>query len=168
MSDSDPAPESDGESATHGNGDSRSPGDDPATPIDQRDTTRSAAPFLIAAAIAMIALIAVVVLAITRPAENNLTDSDRVAVAARNFATARSDSDAARRKTTECATFDEKKSPLGPDSVGKKYDIAGVDAVKIEGDHATAAVTSQIDGRKSVANWNFTREKGVWLVCGNA
>ena len=60
------------------------------------------------------------------------------------------------------------ESPLGPDSVGKKYDLAGVDAVKVAGDRATASVTSQIDGRKSVANWNFVREKGTWLVCGNA
>ena len=151
MSDSDPA----------------TPRDDSATPIDQRDTTRSAAPFLIAAAIAVIALVGVLVLAIARPAENNVTDPDRVAVAARNFATARSDSDADRRRTTECANFDEQKSPLGPDSVGRKYDIAAVDAVKIDTDHATASVTSQIDGRTSVANWNFTRDKGVWLVCGN-
>ena len=88
-------------------------------------------------------------------------------MAARNFATARSDSDVDRRKITECANFDEKKSPLGPDSAGKKYDLAGVDAVKIDGDHATASVTSRIDGRTSVANWNFTHEKGAWLVCGN-
>ncbi|AHH21986.1 hypothetical protein NONO_c72290 [Nocardia nova SH22a] len=147
--------------------DPETPRDDAATPIDQRETTRSAMPFLIAAVIAAVALIGVVVLALARPAENNVTDTDRVAVAARNFATARSDSDADRRKTTECANFDEKKSPLGPDSVGKKYDLAGVEAVKIEGDHATASVTSQIDGRKSVANWNFVREKGTWLVCGN-
>ncbi|MFF0498947.1 hypothetical protein ACFYU5_21255 [Nocardia aobensis] len=155
MSDSDPA----------GRSDPR--GDDPATSIDQRDTTRSATPFLIAAAIAVLAVLAVVILGVTRPAENNLTEPDRVAIAARNFATARSDSDADRRKTTECAGFDEKKSPLGAGSVGKKVEIAGVDAVHIDGDHATASVTSQIDGHKTAANWNFGRENGTWLVCGN-
>ncbi|MGW5518550.1 Rv0361 family membrane protein [Nocardia africana] len=140
---------------------------DPATSIDQRDTTRSAKPFLIAAAIAVLAVLTVVILGVTRPAENNLTDPDRVAIAARNFATARSDSDAERRKTTECAGFDEKKSPLGADSAGKKAEIAGVDAVHIDGDHATASVTSRIDGREAAANWNFSRENGTWLVCGN-
>lgn len=140
---------------------------DPATSIDQRDTTRSAKPFLIAAAIAVLAVLAVVILGITRPAENNLTDPDRVAIAARNFATARSDSDADRRKTTECTGFDEKKSPLGADSAGKKVEIAGVDAVHIDGDRATASVTSRIDGRETAANWNFSRENGTWLVCVN-
>lgn len=140
---------------------------DPATSIDQRDTTRSAKPFLIAAAIAVLAVLAVVILGITRPAENNLTDPDRVAIAARNFATARSDSDADRRKTTECTGFDEKKSPLGADSAGKKVEIAGVDAVHIDGDRATASVTSRIDGRQSAVNWNFSRENGTWLVCVN-
>lgn len=140
---------------------------DPATSIDQRDTTRSAKPFLIAAAIAVIAVLAVVILGVTRPAENNLTEPDRIAIAARNFATARSDSDAARRKTTECGNFDDKRSPLGPDSVGRKVEIAGVDAVHVDGDRATASVTSQADGRKTAANWNFRRENGTWLVCDN-
>lgn len=150
MSDSDPA----------------TPSDDPATPIDQRESVRSAKPIVIAAIIAVVALAVVLVVGITQPAESNVTDADRIATAARNFATARSDSDAERRATTECEGFDEQKSPLGADALGKEVDIAGVDAVHVDGDHATASVTSQIEGHSTVADWHLTRENGRWLVCG--
>ena len=149
MSDSDPA----------------TPGDDPAIPIDQREAPRSAKPFLIAVVIAVIAIVAVVVLALTRPAASNVTAADRIAVAAQSFAAARSDSDPERRASTECAAFDEQKSPLGPEALGKKVEIAGVDAVEVHGERATASVTSNIDGHGTVANWTLTQENGRWTVC---
>ncbi|MFF0493831.1 hypothetical protein ACFYTQ_32830 [Nocardia sp. NPDC004068] len=135
------------------------------TPIDQRETTRSPVPFIAAAVLAVLVIVGIVLLAVLRPAENNVTDSDRVAIAARNFATAQADSDAKRRATTACAEFDAAKSPLGPDAVGKHVEIAGVRDTVIDGDRARATVTSRVDGRERTATWNLVRAGDHWLVC---
>ncbi|MGY2061393.1 hypothetical protein ACW9HQ_41525, partial [Nocardia gipuzkoensis] len=90
---------------------------DEPTPIDQREPVRSLAPFIAAAVVALLLIGGVVLLGVLRPAENNVTESDRLAVAIRNFATAQADSNADRRATTVCAGFDPAKSPLGPDAV---------------------------------------------------
>ncbi|MBB5914170.1 hypothetical protein BJY24_003037 [Nocardia transvalensis] len=138
--------------------------DDP-TPIDQRDTSRSPVPFLAAAVVAVLVVGGIVALAVARPVENNVTDSDRIAIAARNFATAQEDSDAARRATTACAGFDAGRSPLGPDAVGKKVEIVRVTDAVPEGDHARATVTSRIDGHETTSTWNLARGDEGWLVC---
>ncbi|GAB2701588.1 Rv0361 family membrane protein [Nocardia thraciensis] len=137
-----------------------------APAIDQRETTRSVIPFVAAAVVAVLVIGGIVGLALARPVENNVTDSDRIAVAVRNFATAQADSDAARRATTTCPGFDERRSPLGPDALGKQVEIAKVADTGIDGDRATAAVTSAIDGRESTSTWNLARIDGAWLVCG--
>ncbi|WP_280262657.1 hypothetical protein [Nocardia wallacei] len=137
-----------------------------ASAIDQRETTRSVIPFVAAAVVAVLVIAAIVALAVARPAEKNVTDSDRIAVAVRNFATAQADSDAARRATTACPGFDERHSPLGPEALGKQVEIGKVADTRIDGDRATAAVTSTIDGRESTATWNLARTDGTWLVCG--
>ncbi|MBF6175435.1 Rv0361 family membrane protein [Nocardia blacklockiae] len=138
--------------------------DDP-TPIDQREGTRSPVPFLAAAVVAVLVLAGVVALALSRPVEKNVTDSDRVAIAVRDFATAQADSDAARRATTACAGFDAARSPLGPDAVGRTVEIVKITDTVVEGDRARAAVTSRIDGRETTSTWTLTRGDGAWLVC---
>ncbi|MFJ1459435.1 hypothetical protein [Nocardia sp. N2S4-5] len=138
---------------------------DEPTPIDQRDSIKSPVPFLAAAVVAVLVLAGIVALALTRPAEKNLTDADRVAIAARDFATAQADSNADRRATTACRGFDAARSPLGPDAVGKEVEIVKVADTAVEGDHARAAVTSRIDGRETTSTWSLTRADGTWLVC---
>ncbi|ATL71080.1 Rv0361 family membrane protein [Nocardia terpenica] len=141
-------------------------GPTPATPIDQREATRSALPFLIAAVIAVLVVIAVIAMALLRPAENNVTQADRIAAAVKNFAAAQAESDPARRASAACAGFDPAKSPLGPGAAGKKVDITGLTDPAIDGDRAKATVTSEVDGRKTTATWNLTRADGkTWLVC---
>ncbi|RDI46614.1 Rv0361 family membrane protein [Nocardia mexicana] len=140
------------------------PEDAPA--IDQRETTRSVIPFVAAAVVAVLVIGGIVALALARPVENNVTDSDRIAAAVRNFSTAQADSDAGRRATTACPGFDEGRSPLGPGVLGKQVDVAKVADTRLDGDRATAAVTSAIDGRESTATWHLARIDGTWLVCG--
>ncbi|MBF6329085.1 hypothetical protein [Nocardia transvalensis] len=140
---------------------------DEPTPIDQREATRSAAPFIAAAVVALLVIIGVVVLALTRPAEKNVTEADRIAVAVRNFATAQGDDDAARRATTACGGFEAAKSPLGPDAVGKKVEIAKVADTEVTGDHAKATVTAAIGGREQTATWNLVKADDRWLVCNS-
>ncbi|MFI5781031.1 hypothetical protein [Nocardia sp. NPDC051570] len=138
---------------------------DEPTEIDQREAPRSAVPFIAAAVVALLLIGGVVLLGVLRPAENNVTDSDRVAVAIRNFATAQADSDAKRRATTVCPGFDAAKSPLGPDALGKQVEIANVRDTTVEGARARATVTSRIDGREQTATWNLSRPNDQWLVC---
>ncbi|MCM6777345.1 hypothetical protein NDR87_28045 [Nocardia sp. CDC159] len=138
---------------------------DEPTPIDQREPTRSLVPFIAAAVVALLLVGGVVLLGVLRPAENNVTDSDRVAVAVRNFATAQADSDAKRRATTACPEFDAVRSPLGPDALGKQVEIENIRDTTVDGGRARATVTSKIDGRERTATWNLTKSDERWLVC---
>ena len=147
---------------TSGGGTSGDTGE--ALPVDQRERTRSAVPFLAAGGAAVLVLLGIVVLTLARPAQN-LSDTDQVAQAVRNFATAQADSDADRRASTACTGFDAARSPLGPDAVGKKVEIAQVADIGIDGDRARATVTSRSDGRETTAPWALVRGAGTWLVC---
>jgi hypothetical protein len=138
---------------------------DEATPIDQRETPRSVTPFLAAAGVALVVLVAAVVLALARPAERNVTDSDRLITAVHDFATAQTGADPALRAGAACPGFDPARSPLGPDVVGKKVEIATMKDPSIDGDRAKVAVTSKVDGREATGTWYLTRTGGVWRVC---
>src|SRR5438105_2639704 len=89
------------------------------SPVDQREPVRSAVPFIAAAAVAVLVVVGIVVAALLRPAEKNVTDSDRLASAVREFATAQGGSDTARLAATACTGFDQARSPLGADAAGK-------------------------------------------------
>ncbi|WP_024801772.1 hypothetical protein [Nocardia sp. BMG51109] len=134
-------------------------------PIDQRDTTRSAVPFLAAAAVAVVVIGGGVALALARPTEKSVTPEDRIGVAVGNFATAQADTDAERRATAACQGFDPNRSPLGPDALGKKVEIARITDTAVDGDRAHATVTSRIDGRETTATWTLVHSGGSWLVC---
>ncbi|RDI63296.1 hypothetical protein DFR76_111315 [Nocardia pseudobrasiliensis] len=140
---------------------------DEPTPIDQREPVRSLAPFIAAAVVALLLIGGVVLLGVLRPAENNVTESDRLAVAVRNFATAQADSNADRRATTVCPGFDPAKSPLGPDAVGKQVEISGIRDATVDGSRAKATVTSKIDGREQTATWNLSKSGDQWVVCNS-
>ncbi|WP_155981987.1 hypothetical protein [Nocardia sp. BMG111209] len=132
--------------------------------IDQREKTRSALPFLAAFAIALVVLVAVVVLEATRPAERNLTDSDKMATAVRDYADAWNAADPAKLTAAACAGFDPARSPLAA-AAGKKVDLVRLADPSIDGDHGKVTVTGSVDGKESSGTWSLTRSGGVWRVC---
>ncbi|WP_327142645.1 Rv0361 family membrane protein [Nocardia sp. NBC_01327] len=140
--------------------------DDQAVPIDQ-DEARSMLPFLLAAGILVLVVIGIVIATLMSPAEKNLTDSGQLAVAARNFIQSRSDG-GALDPAVVCKGFDDNRSPLKTAvEGGPKLDIVGLADSKIDGDHATAAVTFRADSHDTTATWNFTRADTTWLVCNS-
>ncbi|WP_067702334.1 Rv0361 family membrane protein [Nocardia jejuensis] len=163
---SEPSPESGeptGDSARSARGSAEVTAE-PPIPIDQGET-RSMLPFLVAAGVIVLVVAGIVVSTLLSPAEKNLTDSGRVAIAARNFVQSRSETDSFDASTA-CANFDENRSPLNfPGASGKKIDLVKVENTAIEGDKATADVTFRVEGRESTGNWHFTRADSTWLVC---
>ncbi|WP_067884179.1 Rv0361 family membrane protein [Nocardia vaccinii] len=136
-----------------------------ANRIDQNDAVRSPVPFIAAAVIALLVIGGVVIAGMLRPAEKNVTTSDRLAAAIRDFAAAQSGTDAARRAATECGGFDPAHSPLGPDAAGKKIDIVRMTDPTANGRRAKVTVTSSVNGHQSTATWNLTQSGNDWFVC---
>ncbi|WP_153348295.1 Rv0361 family membrane protein [Nocardia aurantia] len=141
--------------------------------IDQREKTRSALPFLAAFAVALVVLVAVVVLKATRPAERNVTDSDKMATAVRLYADAWNSADPAKLAAATCAGFDPARSPLAavagnpaqPAAAGKKIDLVRLADPSIDGDRGKVTVTESVDGKETTGTWALTRSDGVWRVC---
>ncbi|MGN2635471.1 Rv0361 family membrane protein [Nocardia takedensis] len=144
--------------------------DDEPIVVDQTDR-RSIVPFVAAAIFAVIVLVGIVAGGILSPAEKNVTQGDRIAAAAQNYASARNATDRVPPPGVACDGFDEAKSPLGAQlagggSGGTSVQIPQVADQTVNGDRAKAAVTVRVGDRESTETWNFTRAGDKWLVCG--
>jgi hypothetical protein len=140
-------------------------GEDEIIRVDQTDK-RSAAPFVAAAVVAVIVLIAIVLGGVLSPAEKNVTEADRIVAAVRNFVDGSNRSDIVPPPGTACQGFDADRSPLaGQDGAGKPVEIAKIDPPMVDGDRGKATVTTTVDGREATSTWILTRSGDKWLVC---
>lgn len=140
-------------------------GEDEIIRVDQTDK-RSAVPFVAAAVVAAIVLIAIVLGGVLSPAEKNVTEADRIAAAVRNFVDGSNRSDAVPPPGTACQGFDASRSPLaGQDGAGKPVEITKIDSPMVDGDRGKATVTTKVDGQEKTTTWNLTRSGDKWLVC---
>ncbi|MFI6871402.1 hypothetical protein [Nocardia sp. NPDC050406] len=139
--------------------------DEKAVPIDQGET-RSLLPFLLAAGIIALVVLGIVIAAVVSPAEKNVTDSDRLAVAARNFIGAQTAADPLNTRIV-CAGFDDARSPLRTehDDTPPTLEFVGLADPRVDGDRGAAAVTVRIDGKETTSTWNFTKADSGWVVC---
>ncbi|NEW39683.1 hypothetical protein GV794_24315 [Nocardia cyriacigeorgica] len=144
-------------------------GDMPGNGRESDDSTRSMAPFIIAAAIAAIVLAVIVIAELVSPVEKNVTEADRVAAAVRDFGEASSRYGLVPPREAVCPDFDPKRSPLAgrlnEGETGKAIEITKVDDMKVEGDRAGATVTSKVDGDETTGTWQLRRIDNEWLVC---
>ncbi|MCX4098941.1 hypothetical protein [Nocardia sp. alder85J] len=138
--------------------------DEQPVAIDQREKTRSAVPFLAAFGLALLVLVAVVLLETLRPAERNVTDSDKMATAVHDYTQAWNAADPAKLAAAVCPGFDPARSPLAA-AAGKKADLVRLTDPSIDGDRGKVTVTDSVDGKESTATWALTRSGGVWRVC---
>lgn len=132
--------------------------------IDQTET-RSMWPFLVAAGIIVVVLLGIVIATVVSPAEKNVTETDRLAVAARNFAESRSGT-ADPDPSQACPGFDEKRSPLYfPDETGRTFVFSKLTDAVFDADKASARVTYTADGKAATGTWHFRKTGSTWLVC---
>ncbi|MBH0778136.1 Rv0361 family membrane protein [Nocardia bovistercoris] len=140
------------------------PEDDEPIVVDQTDK-RTVLPFVAAAVFAAIVLVAVVIGGVLSPAEKNVTEADRIAGAAQNYASARNASDRRPPPGVACDGFDEGRSPLAAQFAGDTATIPKVADQTVNGDRAKAAVTVRVGDRETTETWDFTRAGDKWLVC---
>ncbi|MEC3958606.1 hypothetical protein VMT65_36610 [Nocardia sp. CDC153] len=135
-------------------------------PIEQNET-RSMWPFLLAAGVIAAVILGIVIATLISPVEKNVTDRDRLSVAAGEFIKSRNDT-GKFVPAVACKGFDENNSPLkiaGTSGTGITFDR--LDDPVVDGDKATAQVTFSVDGAQSTSTWHFTKENSRWLVCGS-
>ncbi|GAA5101997.1 hypothetical protein [Nocardia iowensis] len=145
--------------------DQQSPAEDEVIVVDQTDK-RSVAPFVAAAVLAVIVLVAITIGGVLSPAEKNVTESDKIAAAVRNFVDGSNSTEMVPPPGTGCPGFDPKRSPLaGRSGAGKTVEITKLVDPMVDGDRAKATVTTKVDGDESTATWNLTRSGDKWLVC---
>ncbi|WP_227997407.1 Rv0361 family membrane protein [Nocardia australiensis] len=142
--------------------------EDEVITVDQTDS-RSAWPFIVAAVVAALVLVAVILGGVLSPAEKNVTEADKIAAAVRNYADARGRTDVSPPPGVACVGFDERKSSLTPQvgdlETGKAIEITEVKDPMVDGDRAKATVTTKIDGHEATGTWSLTRSDDRWLIC---
>ncbi|MBF6159547.1 hypothetical protein IU421_12420 [Nocardia cyriacigeorgica] len=143
----------------------REPADEP----ESGDSTRSMAPFIIAAVIAALVLAVIVIAELVSPVEKNVTEADRVAAAVRDFGEVSSRYGLLPPEESVCPDFDPKRSPmagrLDEGETGKAVEITKLEDLKVEGGRATATVSSKVDGAEATGTWTLKRVDNTWLVC---
>ncbi|PEH78089.1 hypothetical protein CRM89_20665 [Nocardia sp. FDAARGOS_372] len=140
-------------------------GQDEPIPVDQTDH-RSMTPFIAAAVIAVIVLVAIVLGGLLSPAEKNVTEADRITAAVQNFVEGTNATDEVPPPGAACADFDPARSPLAAqEGTGKTIELASVTDQSVNGNRAKATVTVRVDGAEQTATWNLVRADGTWVVC---
>lgn len=128
------------------------------------DDTRTPWPFIAAVAVIGLIVAGIVIAGLLSPADENVSDSQRVQTAVTNFVAAHNKNDEPQLRAATCAEFDAAKSPL-PQRSGE-VSVDRVEAAVVDGDRATAEVTTKHDDATDpVTNWKFTRTDGEWRVC---
>jgi hypothetical protein len=123
---------------------------------------RTAVPFIAALAVVLAIVAAIIIAGIISPAEDNLTEGQRVEFAVTEFIAARNGDDEQRKRDTACAEFN---GSILADRKGK-LSFEKVADVAVDGDRASAQVTTKVDSKdEKTATWNFVRPDGKWLVC---
>lgn len=146
------------------------PVDDPAaTDPEAAPPRRTLTPFLVAAAIAAALLLGIVLTGILAPVEKNVTESDRIAAAVRDFAQVSSRYGPEPPKEAVCPGFVPARSPMAgrlqPGETGKDIEITKFGPVDINGDTATIEVTSKVESEETTTTWWLFRSDGDWKVC---
>ena len=124
----------------------------------------SAGPVLLAVAIVALILGGIFVASWISPAEENVTESDRVSRSVTDYVDAENRNDAETVKTLTCASFNSSTGPMA--GVDGTVELKGVDGVVVNGDRARADVTITGGGAgERVSTWALTRDGNRWVVC---
>ncbi len=141
----------------------------PATESGDDERPRSITPFVVAAAVAALVLVGVLIAGLVAPAEKNVTDSDRIAGAVREFADVSNRYGPEPPRQAVCPGFVPARSPLAgqlkPGETGKDIEITRFGPVHITGDTANIEVTSRVEGEERTATWWLFQSDGDWKVC---
>lgn len=141
----------------------------PAAESGGDEAPRTITPFVVAAALAALVLAGVLIAGLVAPAEKNVTESDRIAGAVREFADASSRFGPEPPREAVCPGFVPARSPLAgrlkPGETGKDVEIERFGAVQVNGENATIEVTSRVEGEENTSTWWLFKADGDWLVC---
>lgn len=123
---------------------------------------RTAVPFIAALAVVAVVIAAIIISGIISPAEDNVSDPEKVRIATHEFVDARNGDDAERKRDTVCTGFDDAWLANRTGTLS----VEAVEDVTVEGDKATAKVTTEVDDKDSQsATWHFVLQSDDWVVC---
>ncbi|MFI5714617.1 hypothetical protein [Nocardia sp. NPDC051750] len=146
------------------------PADDPSdADPDTTPARRTITPFAVAAVIAALILGGILLMGLLSPVEKNVTDSDRIAGAVRDFAQVSSRYGPEPPREAVCPGFVPARSPLAgrlmPGETGKDVEITKFGPVQVNGDNATIEVTSRVEDAEATSTWWLFHTDGEWRVC---
>ncbi|MEV0947898.1 hypothetical protein [Rhodococcus sp. NPDC049939] len=147
---------SDSSGSPNGAGD----GDDP---VDPRRVT--ATPFIAAVASVVVILLIIVVSGWLSPAEENVTQADRISRTVADFIQAHNNNDTDLQESLTCSSWSDGRSVLS----GREGEITlqQVESSEINGDRGRAVVRISADDAEgeTTDTWQLTRVDGDWLIC---
>ncbi len=138
---------------------------------DQRDNsgnsenaTASAGPFILAVAIVALILGGIFVSSWMSPAEENVSESDRISRLVADYVAAHNENDTKTLQGLTCANFDPETGPLA-DTEGD-VEMQGLNETVVSGDRATVDVRLSGGGQdQRVEVWTLTRDGEGWDIC---
>ncbi|MEU1985055.1 hypothetical protein [Nocardia sp. NPDC019395] len=146
------------------------PADEPsAADPDATPPRRTITPFAVAAVIAAVVLGGILLTGLLAPVEKNVTESDRIAGAVRDFGDVSSRYGPEPPREAVCPGFVPARSPfagrLQPGETGKDIEITKLGPIQINGETATVDVTSRVEGAEATSTWWLFHTDGEWRVC---
>ncbi|WP_072691303.1 Rv0361 family membrane protein [Rhodococcus marinonascens] len=132
-------------------------------PVDSQHTT--ATPFIAAAAIIVVVLVGIIVSSWLSPADQNVTEADRINRSVADFIQTHNHGDADLQATLVCTSWSDERSVLA----GREGEITlqQVESSEVNGDRARAVVRISADDAEgeTTDTWQLTRADGNWLIC---
>ncbi|AOW93313.1 hypothetical protein BFN03_13440 [Rhodococcus sp. WMMA185] len=140
----------------------RSEGDG-GDPVDPRRVT--ATPFIAAVAITVAILLIIVVSGWLSPAEENITEADRINRVVADFIAAHNQNDTEVQESLVCPSWSDDRSALR--GLEGEITLQQVESSEVNGNRAQAVVriSAADSGEESTATWRLTRDGDNWLVC---
>ncbi|GGF93955.1 hypothetical protein GCM10007304_04690 [Rhodococcoides trifolii] len=121
----------------------------------------SSTPILAALVIAVLLIVGVVLVSVFRPADQNVSENDRVGTAVTRYVDARNDGNLADVLCSPTAS-----QPFSSENGEMK--LKTIDAIAVDGAVATADITAEFGGEDIEGQMTFTKSGDDWKVCDPA
>jgi hypothetical protein len=118
----------------------------------------SSTPILAALVIAVLLIVGVVLVSVFRPADQNVSENDRVGTAVTRYVDARNDGNLADVLCTP-------STPQPFSSENGEMKLKTIDGITVDGTTATADITAEFGGEDISGQMSFTKSGDDWKVC---
>lgn len=120
-------------------------------------------PFMGALLIVVLLILGVVGAQMLSPAQNELSDDERIDRTVADYVSAHNENDTDILARLRCAELPAQEAPLA--DVEGNVQLQATQDIAVDGDRATVDVRVTVDGTSQIETWQVVRVDSVWRVC---